>query len=71
VATRPGQDALEELNISTRLKPRSAYENIRICYTIIVVKLLDISVTFCGHLKEGFLLEGYIKKTKTNKPIII
>jgi hypothetical protein len=54
VGTRAGQEALEKLNISARIKPTNAYKNIRIYYTIIVGKLLHVSVTFRGHLPEGF-----------------
>jgi len=50
-----------------RIKPTSAYENIRICYIIIVVNLLNVSVTFCGHLQRGVFFEGYI--IKTTKPM--
>jgi hypothetical protein len=35
------------------IKPTSAYENISIYYIKIVVNLLHVSVTFCGHLQGG------------------
>ena len=64
-----GQDALGKLKITVRIKRTRVYENIRIYNTIIVVKLLHVSVTFYGHLQEGFFfLEGYI--TKAIKQII-
>jgi hypothetical protein len=64
VGTRVGQEALEKLNISTRIKPIEVYENIRIYYTIIVVKLLHVSVTFCGHLQEGFYSKGILQRQR-------
>jgi len=64
MGTRAGQDTLEKLNISMRIKPTSVYENIRIYYTIIVVKLLHVSVTFCGHLQEGFYTKSVLQRRR-------
>ena len=55
-----------ESDFTMRIKPTTAYENICICYNKIVVNLLHISVTFCGHPKE-VIFEGYI--TETTKPM--
>jgi hypothetical protein len=44
-------------------KTTSAYENVLICYVIIVVNLLHVSVTFCGHLQGVFVFEGYVTET--------
>jgi len=45
-----------------RIKPTSEYENIRIYYIIIVVNLIHVLVTFCGHLQTGVFLERYITR---------
>jgi hypothetical protein len=64
MGSRAGQDGLENLNIPMRIKPTSAYENIRIYYTIIIVKLLHVSVTFCGNLQGGFYSKGILQRQK-------
>jgi hypothetical protein len=36
-----------------RIKPTSAYEDMRIYYTVDVIRLIHVSVTYCGHLQGG------------------
>ena len=38
-----------------RIKPTSVYENIQIYYTTLVINLLHIPVTFCGHFQVGYI----------------
>jgi len=47
-----------------RIKPTSAYENMRIYYTTVVVGLIHVSATYCGHF-QGDVFEGYITSDKT------
>jgi hypothetical protein len=46
----------------TRIKRTSPYENTWIYYTLIVVNILHVSVTVCGHLQEGVFTK-YILQT--------
>jgi len=54
------------LTVMMRIKLTSAYENIRICYNIIVVNILHVSVTFCGHLQTGVFRRIYYKDNQAN-----
>jgi len=38
-----------------RIKPTSAYEDMRIYYTTVVVSLQNVSTTYCSHLHGGIL----------------
>ena len=44
------------------LKPKSAYENMWIYYTIYFVSRLHVSVTYCGHLQVGVFQRIYYKE---------
>jgi hypothetical protein len=44
-----------------RVKPTSAYEKMRMYYTIAVVGPLNISATYCGHLQEDVFRMIYYK----------
>jgi len=57
------------LRIIMRIKPKSAYEDMRVYYTTDVVSLVHVSANFSGHLQGG-VFEGYITKSiKTNLQI--
>jgi len=44
------------------IKPTSTYENICIYYIKIVVNLLHVSVTFCGHLQIGAFSKDILQR---------
>jgi len=44
------------------IKPQTAYEDIRIYYTIDLISLLHVSATYCGHLQGGVFRKRYATK---------
>ena len=54
-------------SFAMRIKPTSTYENIWSYYIMIVVTLLHVSVTFCGHIQDGGVFRRiYYKDKQTN-----
>jgi hypothetical protein len=48
------------------MKPASAYQYMRIYYTIDIERLLRVSTTYCGHLQGGDFRRIYKKNIETN-----
>ena len=53
------------LCFTKRVEPTNAYESVWIYYIEIVVNLLHVSVTFCGHLRFFFVARMYYKNKQT------
>lgn len=49
-----------------RIKPTSTHEDMRICYRLIVVTLLYVSVTFCDHLQRAVMRRIYYTEKQDN-----
>jgi len=52
--------------VTMRLKPTSAYENIRIYYISIIVNLLYVSTTYCCHPQESVFM-NYVLQRQPNQ----
>jgi len=49
--------------IIIRIKPKSAYEDVIIYYTINVVSPLEVTATYCSHPQDVFFSKNMLQRT--------